>query len=616
MNSEPFSKFADPSGCPWGVEYAEMIKEEVRSNSSSVKSREDFLTMARKANLRLDIIGKENCLEYRNNVFGGRRYMVGSHQWPAAATASDDNNICKYELIGFPNYQAPTELARLMFVVTETEWTDTIFVTSMADFKIFQAGTPLMPTGCLPMFIDHSAPSLGRITEYLGVFPCVAMNLRLMGTTEAEWMQNFFWYMMPDNSFDFCYGACVYEAEKLLEIPAEHTFPVNFTKYFIPSLEDQTLLLTPERINKLKVWLSETFTTHKNLQHVENYLSERQRSKQKFLFGDNVSMADIVLFLDMLRLYGRQIFREALPDFPQRFPHLVCHFKTILCEFPHLVDYLQDPSRHYKAAYAYLNQCEALCSYGNLFDGIDNDDKDQDIISGNNCKAEVVNDNPIARALEAIKVTFASGMGLQRVTVDEKTLSERPRMVNFLKMLGVEAVVPPHRTDTPGCCNLNAMIELLPESEVEKFMMIFVASANGALGTTTAARSKNLQIFSVVIYLLNTFESEGKEFFKKEVLDRNRAGAFYSNASPGNAQYLEMLIQMNGIDGKDGVVCRSRSNDNNEMMSLADVGIYVFVKTVLEDKEIMQCEDDERAFQEEFPLLMKVYGLLKSQRNL
>ena len=177
------------------------------------------------------------------------------HKRPAPAP--DSGNLrCKYELIGFPNYQGPTEVARLMFVVTETEWTDTIFVGDLA-FKHLQAGTPLMPTGCLPMLIDHSSPSLGRVSEYLAVFPCAAMNVGLMGTTDSEWSQNVFLYMIVASfattsySGDFYYGACLAYAGEILGLPPEEAY--DFERFFSPSPEDQALLSTPERMNKLKL---------------------------------------------------------------------------------------------------------------------------------------------------------------------------------------------------------------------------------------------------------------------------------------------------------------------------------------------------------------------------
>lgn len=40
--------------------------------------------------------------------------------------AKTRDHIISNELIGFPNYQGQTELARLMFVITGTEWIDTI----------------------------------------------------------------------------------------------------------------------------------------------------------------------------------------------------------------------------------------------------------------------------------------------------------------------------------------------------------------------------------------------------------------------------------------------------------------------------------------------------------
>jgi len=613
MNSEPFADFCGPINVaviPGGADFVERIKEEVRTSTPSVASREAFLEIAREEKyFRLDsIIGDENSIEYRNTVFGVRRYLVQSHQWPAPAP--DSGNLrCKYELIGFPNYQGPTEVARLMFVVTETEWTDTIFVGDFS-FKHLQAGTPLMPTGCLPMLIDHSSPSLGRVSEYLAVFPCAAMNVGLMGTTDSEWSQNVFFFMAANYSGAFGDEACLTYVGEILELPPEEA--KDFKRFFQPSTEDQALLSTPERMNKLKVWLHEYYSSDKKLLQMEKYLSGRQQGNNKFLIGDRVSMADISLFLDMLRLYGRQIVREAIPDFRQRFPALVRHFETILREFPQLLEYLKDPSRHYKPTYAFLNQCEAVYSYGDLFDSINDNDESED--TGIDRDVEANSTNPIAQVLKAIEVATLSGEELHTVILDE----ERPCFQGSLKLLGVEVAPPSSRAENlpaNGCCDLDAILELLPEHLVFKFAWIFVANAKGMLGATTATRTKNLQMFSVVAFLLATYSTNSKDFFKKEVLDRSRSGAMYTNVSPGNVQYLEILIEMNGIDRKDGVVCR-KSSDNADKMSLADAGIYLFVQTILGDKEIIQCEDDERALREQFPLLMKAYSLLKKQWNL
>ena len=86
MNSEPFADFCGPidvAVIPGGADFVERIKEEVRTSTPSVASREAFLEIAREDTFfRLDsIIGDENSIEYRNTVFGVRRYLVQSHQW-------------------------------------------------------------------------------------------------------------------------------------------------------------------------------------------------------------------------------------------------------------------------------------------------------------------------------------------------------------------------------------------------------------------------------------------------------------------------------------------------------------------------------------------------------
>ena len=91
--------------------------------------------------LRLDHLDEAK-IEFHGDAKGVRRYLLDSQMWP--------NVKIENELIGFANYQGPTELARLMFVITGTEWTDTILCGGLGAFKCLQAGTPLMPTGSAP----------------------------------------------------------------------------------------------------------------------------------------------------------------------------------------------------------------------------------------------------------------------------------------------------------------------------------------------------------------------------------------------------------------------------------------------------------------------------------
>ena len=84
-----------------------------------------------------------------------------------------------------------------------------------------------------------------------------------------------------------------------------------------------------------------------------------------------------------------------------------------------------------------------------------------------------------------------------------------------------------------------------------KFLCVFLADVKGLLGADAVAKAKNMQVMSMVLYLFNTYADNDKAFFKREVLDPARSGAMYAAQSPGNAQYLQVLAEMNTRTRRD-----------------------------------------------------------------
>jgi glutathione S-transferase len=591
----PFATLADPTQSPLGAGYVKGLMRRVliRRWVAFPFSRVVAVSLCRVFGpilLRLDHLDTAK-MEYRANARGVRKYLMDSQMWP---TVQIEN-----ELIGFPNYQGPTELARLMFVITGTEWTDTILCGGWMGFKALQAGTPLMPTGSGPMFVDST---LGehRLSEYLAVFPYIASKLALMGEDPQQEAQIYFLATYIGGSLsglagglasDFVYRTCL-SPEAAGISPEDGPFANNMKNFILGT--EQEKILTEEGVKKLQAWLRTWVDSHAKLQHINDFLRGSQ-----FLFGDKVSYADVSLMLEMLRIYGRRIVREAVPDFAQRFPHAVRHLHMMLREFPQLVSYLQDPNRHYKPAYVYLNQCEAISSYGDLFE------RSSDAVAPSVCELgdKATESNPISAALATLMAALREGPRLSRVVARGEWLSSLPWLASLLRMLGIS--ISSEAED--GVLDLDTLCGTMdnPQDAV-KFVIRLLAGAKCALGADMVAKAKNMQVLSMVIYLFKAYADQDKAFFKREVLDPARSGAQYSNVSPGNAQYLEALVEINERDPQGGVVGTSRLDPTT--LTLAEMSLAVFTRTILEDKELFLDEGDLHRFRERFPGLMRVHG--------
>ena len=503
--------------------------------------------------LRLDHLDEAK-IEFHGDAKGVRRYLLDSQMWP--------NVKIENELIGFANYQGPTELARLMFVITGTEWTDTILCGGLGAFKCLQAGTPLMPTGSLPMFSD-SALGEHRLSEYLAVFPYVARKLALMGDDPQQEAQILFLAayvgglaggLVGGLASEFVFRTCA--SAEAVGLPPEQGPFANGFKNFILSTERESIL-TEDGAEKLRAWIRTWVQSHTKLKHINDFLRGR-----KFLFGDQVSYADVSLLLEMLRIYGRRIVREAVPDFAQRFPHAVRHLHMMLKSFPQLAPYLQDPNRHYKPAFAYINQCEVVYSYGDLFERT----SEAAAPIGGDAPDE---SNPITPALAALRAALLQGPQLERVVASGEWFASRPWLASLLDMMGFS--IASEAED--GVLDLNALCGMLENPrEAVKFVCVFLADVKGALGADAVAKAKNMQVMSMVLYLFNTYADNDKAFFKREVLDPARSGAMYAAQSPGNAQYLEALVEM---------------NQGGPTLALAEMALKVFVTTILADDELL-----------------------------
>lgn len=588
----PFAAFANPALSPLGAGYIEGLKKRVlvRPLLAFPFSRQMAMGIFKEAGplvLRLDHLD-ETKIEYRGDAKGVRRYLLDSQMWP--------NVKIENELIGFANYQGPTELARLMFVITGTKWTDTILCGGLGAFKCLQAGTPLMPTGSLPMFTDST---LGehRLSEYLAVFPYVARKLDLMGEDPQQEAQILFLAayvgglaggIVGGLASEFVFKTCA--SAEAVGLPPEQGPFVNGFQNFILSTERESIL-TEDGAAKLRAWLRTWVLSHAKLRHINDFLRGRA-----FLFGNQVSYADVSLLLEMLRIYGRRIVREAVPDFAERYPHAVRHLHMMLKEFPQLVPYLQDPDRHYKPAFAFLNQCEVVYSYGDLFELTG----DAEAPSGGGDAS-----NPISSALADLRAALLQGPQLGRVVASGEWFSCRPWFASLLGMMGISVASKAER----GVLDLDVLCGVLENPcEAVKFLCVFLAGVKGALGADSVAKAKNMQVVSMVLYLFNAYADHDKAFFKREVLDPTRSGAMYAAVSPGNAQYLQALVEMNQRDRHAGVVGASRLGPT---LTLAEMALTVFATTILEDDELIQDQRDVQNLREQFPGLMSVHENVK-----
>ena len=235
--------------------------------------------------------------------------------------------------------------------------------------------------------------------------------------------------------------------------------------------------------------------------------------------------------MEMLRSYGRRIVRQAVPDFASRFPHAVRHCHMMLTSYPQLVAYLDDPDRHYKPTFAFLNQCEVVYSYGDLFELASADaatDAPPTSDGGDDAPAE--SGNTISSALAALRSARLQGSDLKRVVARGEWFSCRPWLTSLLGMMGISIASIPEA----GLLDLDALVDTFgnasptPASpsphEAVKFVCVFLAGVTGVLGETAVAQAKNMQIVSMVLYLFKSYSEIEKATFKREVLDPSRAG--------------------------------------------------------------------------------------------
>jgi len=320
-----------------------------------------------------------------------RVYKLPSELFINDSDSGDHHN----ELIGFPNYQGPTEEARLMFILKGVAFQDTIAVGDKNHdsgsvenlFKQLAAGTVLQPTGTIPMFRDKELGGIkAPMTEYLGVFNYIAMKLGLMGSGVGS-VTYFLRSFINDLASSIPIGICVYDAGFVLR---SETF--DFAKHFNiteKEIAERGLLKEETHVENFKSWLRgepngswynsilmKTYGSFfskvdKKLSWINSLLKANFKdTRDIYLEGTSEpTAADVMLLLQMLRMYGRKIVREAIgEEFQERYPYVVHHFFTILREYPALREYLKDPSRHYRPTYAYLNQAKRMYEYGDILD--------------------------------------------------------------------------------------------------------------------------------------------------------------------------------------------------------------------------------------------------------